>query len=75
MWFIDPYNKTLPILWIIKDLTSWLPKEQSSSWEANSHSASQEMPYLLWNREVHSSVLDPILSQINPVNIFQLYFI
>jgi len=27
--------------------------EQSASWEANSHSASQEIPLLLWNPAVH----------------------
>jgi hypothetical protein len=30
--------------------------EQSTSWEANSHSASQEIPRLLWNTKVHYCV-------------------
>jgi hypothetical protein len=30
--------------------------EQGSSWEANSHLASQEIPHLLWNSKVHFRV-------------------
>jgi len=30
--------------------------EQSPSWDANSHSASEEIPYLLWKPKVHCSV-------------------
>jgi hypothetical protein len=29
------------------------PMKQSPFWEAKSHSASQEIPRLLWNRKVH----------------------
>jgi len=36
--------------------------KQNPSWEANSHSASQEIPRLLCNTKI------PILSRMNPIH-------
>jgi len=52
----------------------------SPSWEANSQSASQEIPHLLWNIKVHYHVHDSLLlvshifSQMNPVDTLTSYF-
>jgi hypothetical protein len=47
---------------------------KNSHWEANSFSASREIPWILWNLKVHNSMPPvPILSQINPVQILQSY--
>jgi len=52
--------------------------EQSSSWESNSHSASQ-IPRLLWNPNVHYRVhngppLVPVMNQMNPFDILSHCF-
>jgi hypothetical protein len=53
--------------------------EQNPAWECDSHSASQEIPCLLRNPNVHRHVykspqLDPILSQLNPIHNLFLYY-
>jgi hypothetical protein len=54
--------------------------EQSPSWEANSHSDSQEIPCLMWGLKVYYPVLKspplvPILSQINPIHTILPYLL
>jgi len=55
------------------------PHEWSPSWEANSHSASQEIPHIVWNPKLHYRVhksrpLVLILNQLHPVYTFPHYF-
>jgi hypothetical protein len=52
---------------------------QNSSWEANGHSASQEIQYILRNSQVQYTVhkslsLIPIVSQMHAVHTFPPYF-
>jgi len=53
---------------------------ENPTWEANSHSASQETPHIFWKPKVcyhvnNSAQLVPILSQIRLVHTFPPYFL
>jgi len=58
---------------------STVSMEQSPSWKANTHTASQEIPHLLWNPKVNylvhkgPSLVLP-LSQAHPAHNFPPYF-
>jgi hypothetical protein len=63
------------------NITDWLtdPMQQNSSWEADSHSANQEIPGIIRSPTVHYRVhnsppLVPMLCQMNPIHNFPLYF-
>jgi hypothetical protein len=53
--------------------------EQSPSWEADRSSATQEIPSILWNPNVHYRIhknphFIPVLSQIDPFHTLQFHF-
>jgi hypothetical protein len=62
-----------------QDITMINISIEQSPWDVNSHSASPEIPCLLWNPKVHYffhkiPLLGPILSQMNPMCIFLFCF-
>jgi len=74
----------LSILFSYLVSTVFFSMEQSSSWESNGPSASQEIPRIFWNRNVHNRIqkilpLVRVLSHINPAHaisshLFKIYF-
>jgi hypothetical protein len=54
--------------------------EHSPSWEANRFAASQEIPHILWNPNVHYRIHRcplpvPVLSQLDPVHTHTSHFL
>jgi hypothetical protein len=73
-WFNFSQSSLKVASWIVSYNSQYADSmEQSLPWEANSHSAGQDVPHLLWKLEVHYHVqkgllLIPILRQMNPVH-------
>jgi len=66
-------------LWEHNILLTYSTK-QSLSWEANRFTASQKIPWILWNPNVHYRTHKcpppvPILSQLDPVHTFTFHFL
>ena len=72
-------NRNFVLTYVLTYLITY-STEQSTSWEANRFSASQEIPCILWNPTVHHRSHKcpppvPILSQITPVLAPTSYFL
>jgi len=61
----------LSILFSYLVSTVFISMEQSSSWENNRPSASQEIPRILWNRNVHNRIqkILPLVRVLNDINL------
>ena len=60
IYFLPPY------IYIYIYIYTFILHEHSPSWEANRFSASQEIPYILWNPKVHYYIHKyPVLSQLD----------
>jgi hypothetical protein len=73
------YDEANTRFWLLLCLLTY-SMEQSTSWEANLFSASQEIPLILWNTKVQSRIQKcpppfPILSQIDIVHTLTSHFL
>ena len=83
MTFRFKYRPKYRISWFVVAFSFYLltySMEQSTSWEADRFSASQEIPPILWNPKVHYRIHKcpapvPTLSQLNAVHTPTSYFL